>query len=98
MDEIGRVHELGKDFTLTEFLDDDRSVIGYFVTGPSAPECKSSFEGRCGGLCAIRPYENHGHAYSVWEVEGEWPNITLKPSVQCNCGGQHSFVVNGVWQ
>ena len=94
----GREHDLGKGFILSEYLDEDGTLIGYFVTGPAASQCKSSYEGRCGGLVGIRPHEEGGKTYSVWEVEGEWPNITLKPSVMCNCGGQHSFVVNGVWQ
>ena len=98
MNNRGREHDLGKGFVLSEYLDEDGTLIGYFVTGPAAPECKSSYQGRCGGLAGIRPHEEDGYAYSVWEVEGEWPNITLKPSIMCKCGGQHSFVVNGVWQ
>lgn len=92
----GRIHDLGSDFQLSEFIEGGK-LIGYFVTGPKAPACKWGYKGRCGGLCAIQPYENGGHHYSVWKCEGEWPEITLKPSVQCKCKGQHGFVRNGVW-
>lgn len=93
----GREHDLGKDFVLSEYLDDSGELIGYFITGPSAPQCKSSFKGRCGGLAGVRPHEEGGRTYSVWAVTGEWPNITLSPSVACDCGGQHSFIQNGRW-
>jgi hypothetical protein len=88
--------DIGSGFVLAEFHNDDGDeLVGYTVSGPAAPACKSPYQGRCGGLCAIRPYEVHGRAYSVWQVEGEWPAITLTPSVQCGCGGQHGFVQGG---
>jgi hypothetical protein len=98
-----RKHDLGKGFVLREYHDPDTGeLIGYFVTGPKAPQCKSSYEGRCGSLCCIKPYkieyENFKKEYSVWTVTGNWPNLTFSPSVMCDCGGQHSFIVNGVWQ
>jgi hypothetical protein len=33
----------------------------------------------------------------VWSVVGEWPNLTLHPSVKCGCDGQHGWVRDGVW-
>lgn len=102
MNERGREHDLGKGFTLSEYLDASGQLIGYFVTGPAAPACASAYEGRCGGLCAVREHVvRHGdfeRRYSVWQSSGDWPNITLSPSVACGCGGQHSFVVDGRWQ
>ena len=98
----GRQHDLGQGFTITEYLDENDELIGYSVTGPAAPQCPSPYGGRCGGLCAVRPhqvvYEGRVvRTYSVWQVSGEWPNITLSPSVACDCGGQHSFVREGRW-
>lgn len=99
-DRAGRTHDLGKGFTLTEFYSNG-ILVGYTINGPAAPQCKSSYQGRCGGLCAIRPYvievENFRKEYPVWAVDGDWPNITLSPSVACDCGGQHSFVRDGRW-
>lgn len=94
---IGRTHDLGMSFELQEYREND-NLIGYFVTGPRAPNCKRA-GGLCGGLCAIKPYNPGGvHEYEVWKVEGDWPNITLKPSVKCECGGQHGFVRNGCYE
>lgn len=102
----GRTHDLGKGFTIREYLDPLRvgdEFVGYMITGPAAAQCKNNFRQRCGGLCAIKPYsvpisdDGQRKNYSVWTVTGEWPLITLSPSVACDCGGQHSFVQNGVW-
>jgi len=96
--ERGREHDLGKGFTLTEALVDG-TLIGYFVTGPAAEQCRSSYEGRCGGLCPVTPvsFTSDRKPRHVWGVSGEWPEITLTPSVACNCGGQHSYVRDGRW-
>lgn len=98
----GRVHDLGDEFRLSEYLDGDGSLIGYIVNGPAAPACKSGHRERCGGLCAARSHEvaYEGRVvrrYSVWQVVGEWPNLTFSPSVQCNCSGQHGFIRDGDW-
>lgn len=99
-----RTHELGKGFTIREYYDPlCNELVGYTVTGPAAPECKHKRSKLCGGLCAIKPYsvpiDDYGKRkeYSVWTVTGEWPLISLSPSVACDCGGQHSFVQEGVW-
>lgn len=90
METSRRTHDLGSDFELSEFVYDNR-LIGYFVTGPAAPNCKNPHRGRCGGLVPITDY----HDRPKWESSGEWPNITLTPSVVCSCGGQHCFIRNG---
>lgn len=101
----GRTHDLGRGFTLREFYDaadpsDD--LVGYTVTGPAHRESGCKKSGQCGGLCAVRPYsvpcgEGIIKTYPVWKATGEWPNITLTPSVACECGGQHAHVRDGRW-
>lgn len=98
----GREHDLGKGFILREYFDGD-DLIGYTVTGPASTNCTRKGAERCGGLCAIKPYtvplgDKATRTYSVWQVTGEWPNLTFSPSVMCGCQGQHSFIVDGVWQ
>lgn len=98
-----REHDLGKEYTLREYHDPDTEVlIGYIISWPAAPQCKSPHSKCCGGLCAIRPYtvplgEKQTRTYSVWVVTGEWPYLTFSPSIACECGGQHSFIQNGIW-
>lgn len=98
------IHDLGKGYELRPYNDPDTNeLVGYTITGPAGPNCKSPHSGRCGGLCAIKPYtipvgQKATKTYHIWTVTGEWPNLTFSPSVMCGCGDQHSFIVNGEWQ
>lgn len=90
---------LGAGFTAEREERPDGSEIGYTITGPAAPTCKSPYDGRCAGLAPTDPkYPAQGH----WTVSSTDP-LTMTPSVRCNCDvkhpgeGQHGFVTAGQW-
>lgn len=95
----GRRHELGAGMELVEQTTDAGELVGYTVGGPAWPACPSPYAGRCGGLVPVRPVSFTGdrRPRAVWKVSGEWPAITLHPSVACSCGGQHAYVRAGRW-
>lgn len=96
---VGPEIDLGSGYTLQREERALGSLIGYSVTGPASPHCRSPYGGRCGGLAPTDPaYESKAH----WTIVSEEP-LTLQPSIQCTCNlehpgeGQHGFVTNGRW-
>lgn len=95
------VVEIGEGFTVEPY-EEDGILCGFWVTGPSLPFCRSSVEGRCGGLCRTVLTRRTPLSASLWRVEHVAP-LTLSPSVRCPCDlerpgqGQHGFVRGGRW-
>jgi hypothetical protein len=75
---------------------------GLIISGPAAPQCKhpgrasgADDEKRCGGGINFRNSriaEKEGRP--MWTVQS-WEPLTIVPSIQCKCGGQHGFITNG---
>jgi hypothetical protein len=84
--------DIGLGFELEPFLNGDEELRGYTITGPAAGVCKSPHNGRCGGLVPTAPFGSR----AVWTIEQQDP-LTLSPSIQCECGGQHGHVQNRKW-
>ena len=82
--------DVGNDFTLTPVTQEGRH-IGYIVDGPAAPQCPYPNEGRCGGL--VRTVDT-GEGKPVWTIE-DTNFLTLSPSIECSCKGQHGHITSG---
>lgn len=74
---------------------------GIIISGPSAPDCvyKKGESGGEAGMCGGGLFfENSKHAQKegrpMWKVESLNP-LTLSPSIQCKCRGQHGHIVEG---
>jgi hypothetical protein len=87
-------------FTCEELGDEP---IGLIVTGPAAPQCKWPSDGRCGGSVHFQnapgKYRRKpdGSFRPAWTVVSQNP-LTLKPSIQCACQGQHGHIKNGRYE
>jgi len=56
----------------------------YFVYNPDAPDVRAGIVHACpcgcGQLGALF-FRGHGRGRSVWDVTGQWPMVTLSPSI-----------------
>src|SRR4051794_30580021 len=94
-------YDLGEGFSFSFFSErDSEEHTGLIISGPAAPQCKyqTQFNNRecCGGI----HFENSQLAKKenrpMWKVEdSSIENLTLSPSIQCSCKGQHGFIRNG---
>lgn len=85
--------DLGGGWELSPIRDTSDELIGYMIGGPAGEACpyEDCLEvGRCGGLVRIKREAGK----PCWTVEQEKP-LTLSPSIQCKCKGQHGHVVDG---
>lgn len=85
-------------------LGDEDDPLGLEIDGPAGPNCThrgghDGVPGRCSGTVWFegRSLDGPNQTGDEWKVEQEEP-LTLSPSIECDCGHQHSHIVDGKWQ
>lgn len=72
------------------------SFVRRSAEGPNAGVVHSCPCG-CGLLSALW-FRGSGAGRDEWDVSGDWPNVTLQPSVGIANGHWHGWIKNGVWE
>lgn len=94
-------YDLGEGFSFTFFSEKDiDDHTGLIITGPAAPQCKHKTQFNNEECSGGIHFENSQLAAKenrpMWKVEdNSIENLTLSPSIQCGCGGQHGFIQCG---
>jgi hypothetical protein len=95
--------DLGKGY-IAYPLGDPEDPLGVELDGPAGSNCShegghDGVKGRCSGTVWFegRSLEGPNQTGAEWIVEQEDP-LTLSPSIECDCGFQHSYIVDGRWQ
>jgi hypothetical protein len=95
--------DLGKGFVAYPIGAED-DPLGIEIDGPAGPNCshrggRLGEPDRCSGTVWFegRGLDGPNQTGNEWEIVTEEP-LTLSPSIECDCGFQHSHVVEGRWQ
>lgn len=90
--------DLGHGFSYRFFTEEDLGRTGLIIDGPCASNCiyKDGQSGGVVGMCggAIHFENSRAENRSKWKVVSEEP-LTLSPSLECKCKGQHGHIVEG---
>lgn len=84
--------DLGDGHKLSRVHDREKNLVGFVDAHPDARNPAK----QCGGSVPLER-SRWSRPDATWRMTGEWPEVTLEPSLLCTACGDHGFVRAGRW-